>query len=175
MFKFFIPIILLMFSSTMYFGYIKEQQEVKRSLKESIEITTGALNTQRDDIEKKIKELEEDRNKISQEDLGRLDRLVPARSSFDEIVFVHDVNTIAQRNGMTLQGLVFGGSSEVGDKFGTFSMGFSVTSTYEGFKKFMRDLEHSDQLIDISIASLSGGGESDEYIYSVSLITYWLP
>ena len=175
MFRFFIPIILLMFASTMYFGYIKEQQEVKMSLKESIKVATQALDIQRDDIEEKIQQLKEYESKIPQEDLDRLDRLVPARSSFDEIVFVHDVNTIARRNGMTLQGLSFGGSSEASGKFGTFSMGFSVTSTYEGFKKFMRDLEHSDQLIDISATSLSGGGGSEEFVYSVSLTTYWLP
>ncbi len=116
--------------------------------------------------------------------VNRLQLLLP--DNVDNIRLIIDINDIAARYHMQVQGISVGSSSSgstngspgssVGGgstAVGKVSLGFTVTSTYANFVAFLRDLERSLRLTDVSGISFSAGGK-DADTYSLAITTYWL-
>jgi Tfp pilus assembly protein PilO len=62
-------------------------------------------------------------------------------------------------------------TSEIGE----ISLTFNVESSYGDFKKFLRDLEQSLRIVDVSRLSFSeSSGEDDKINFQITLKTYWL-
>ena len=58
-------------------------------------------------------------------------------------------------------------------KYGTISLTFSVTSSYESFLAFLADIESSQRLVDVSSLAFSAGVDNN-YTFNVTIQTYWL-
>jgi hypothetical protein len=146
------------------------------------------LSLQKDEIEIKRGLLETTRKSIDQKDRDKLERMLPSFDTFDEAAFINDLNNIALRRGMVIEGVNLsdidsvGGELTTGEdslrsgKYKKVSCNFAVSSTYVGFKDFMKDLEKSEQIMDITVASFGSGRGLEEMSYQVSIdMYYWIP
>jgi len=64
-------------------------------------------------------------------------------------------------------------SASTQDDLGSVDLSFSVSSSYETFLTFLRDLERSLRLVDITKLSFNAAS-SDSYDFNVTIRTYWL-
>lgn len=133
------------------------------------------------------KRLTDKSNAIKPTDRANLERLLP--DAIDNIRLLIDIDSIALRYGLVLKNVRFTESQRQGasddssslsiggnDTIGTVTFGFSVSTRYETFKAFLRNLEQSLRLIDITELSVSASetATSDVYDYNVTMKTYWL-
>lgn len=134
-------------------------------------------------------------NEISEGDKDRLNKIVP--DHVDNVHLIIDVkDDIAARHGLFLRNLKTsstasaaaeaagrpGGLNETGggaapsaggDKYGVVTLSFNVTATYDQFMNFLKDLESSLRILDISKLTLTGN-QQGTYDFSIELKTYWL-
>jgi hypothetical protein len=98
-----------------------------------------------------------------------------------------DITNIAKAEGLTLTNISISGPDTTGGKavagalgpqespYGTVAFSFGIATTYEKFKQFLSDLEHSLRVMDITGITF---GESSSVtgvtVYSVQGQTYWL-
>jgi len=128
------------------------------------------------------------RASIDAESRERLEKLLP--DSIDNIRLIIDINNIAKPYNLFLNDLKLTGLDETGksdnttaaareaaiggnETIGSVTLSFAVTAQYEVFKQFMRDLEKSLRLVDVTDLSLKAA-EQDYYEFKVTLKTYWL-
>ncbi len=130
-------------------------------------------------------------NEISEADRARLNKIVP--DTVDNVRLIIDVkDDIAVKHNLFLKnikttspeapatrevpGAVPGAgtvTTQQGDKFGVATLSFSVTASYEKFMAFLRDLESSLRIMDISKLTISPN-DKGTYEFNVELKTYWL-
>ncbi|MCX6712594.1 MAG: type 4a pilus biogenesis protein PilO [Candidatus Vogelbacteria bacterium] len=133
-------------------------------------------------VNARITDLSGTYNNFAMADLTRLDELLP--DHVDNIQLIIDVNGIAKENGMAIKNIrvATGENGDMPDRklvavpdpsLGAMILSFSVTGTYEAYKKFLTDLASSLRLIDISSVAFATD-EKGIYTYNVSLKTYWL-
>lgn len=176
------PIILILISVGIFFTFIdpqyKEIQELNKDIAENNRMLNLAqeLKDKRDDLQDKF-------NSIGEEDRKTLEKILP--DTVDNVRLILDINNIANDVGIQITNIginneqdqdsvkkdVIDRTSATG--YGTLSLSFSVSSTYEIFKVFIERLEDSLRLVDIVDLSVLVG-ESDFYGYDVTLNTYWL-
>jgi hypothetical protein len=156
-----------------------------------VQVKALQVNTQSyDDALDKSQELKKIRddllkryNTFSSDNKAKLEDLLP--DNVDNIRLVIDINNIATRNSITVKNLSVGDTQNsknskntgavaaAASTVGTVDLGFTVTSDFDHFLKFLYDLEHSLRLIDIQKISFSVG-ETGTTDYSVTIRTYWL-
>jgi len=178
MFRFILPITFLFFAGSLYFEYIAPSFDKIDSANEEVANLKNTLDTNKQEIEKKIADLEKQMESISPEDEERLNLLVPLKNNFDEAAFISRMNSIAALNNMNLKGVQFSGGPDETLKddvedYGVFTMRFNVEGSYSKFIEFMIDIERSEPLLDVDVISFSSA-DKDDYNYGVSLSTYWL-
>jgi len=185
------------FTDRMVVGAPLQEQEV---IKESTGGIRALLTRQKqlndaidtaDQVGQKLDSLIKRYNQFDPADLARLDQLMPSYS--DNIQLIIDVNGIARRNGMLIKDAkvstsednraTTGQGAEVSNRsqkvtapdnrLGVMNLSFTVTGSYETYKKFLSDLANSLRIIDISSASFATT-DTGIYSYSVNLKTYWL-
>jgi len=121
--------------------------------------------------------------------LERLNKLLP--DHVDNVRLVLDLDNLAARHQMALQNVVVsqpqsssGGSSVIGaittskQRTDSLTLQFATRGTYENFIAFMRDLETSLRIVDLTSLKLSREtsqtGAEPIYRYDISMRTYWL-
>ena len=177
MFRFILPITFILFAASLYFSYISPTSNKIEVAKEEIASLNKTLSTQEEKIKERLSELKEQMDSISDKDKEKLYLLVPDKSAFNEAAFINDMNKIASLHSMRLDGVSF--SSQLGavedssEEYGVFTMSFGVEGTYHKFIEFVKDLERSEQLIDVNVTSFQST-DTGLYNYGVSLVTYWL-
>ncbi len=143
----------------------------------------------------KVEELQAQKNQIlnvynalPKADLARLDHLLPEK--LNAVKLIADMDGVAGRYGITMGNIrvseeaVDRGSSVSGDgsakAYRTTVVSFKFTANYQNMTAFLRDLEKSLQLIDITSISFNveekKAGESSSRLsdYQVSFQTYSL-
>jgi Tfp pilus assembly protein PilO len=135
-------------------------------------------------------------NSISESDKEHLNKIVP--DYVDNVRLIIDVkDDIAARHGLFLRNIrtsspdiptsqTVASSQGVkapttdtsrtapgGEKYGVVTLSFSVTTTYEQFVDFLKDLESSLRILDISKLTLAGN-DSGTFDFTVELKTYWI-
>lgn len=120
-------------------------------------------------------------NKISQENLDRLNKILPAQAG--AMKFILDMESIAQKNGMILKNIDIkekeGGeiSEKVnfGDEIKSWEMvplSLKLSGSYKSFYLFLKDIEKNLRLTDINAVTFSAG-EADFYEFVVEGTFYW--
>lgn len=184
------PIILIMLSIGIFFFFIdpiyKKIQVLNEEIKENNEMLTlvEKLQRERDSLQEKY-------NSIGDDKRARLEKVLP--DTVDNVRLILDINNIAKDFGIAIAGISINGggidvanesTSNLGNKslvsgnsntskYGTITVGFSVSATYDVFKQFLRRLEESLRLVDVRAFNVSAG-DGVFYNYSVTLDTYWL-
>lgn len=128
-------------------------------------------------------------NSISEGDKERLNKLVP--DNVDNVRLIIDVkDDIAARHGLFLKNIrtsspdipitngapATQGTANLASgqtSFGTVTLSFSVSTTYDQFMAFLKDLESSLRILDVSSLTLTTN-EEGTFDFAVELKTYWL-
>lgn len=183
------PILLIILSVGIFFMYIDPTYgEIKEKIQEQ-ERFDQALN--------KSKELQEIRDKLlakyntfSSRDLDRLAKLLP--DNVDNVRLVLDIDYIASIYGMRIKDVTIDTEKErkegtIGptkNKYESVTLSFSMVSSYDNLIKFIKDMEKSLRIVDVTNISLvaipnqldKDGApiREDLYKYNISVKTYWL-
>lgn len=178
---------LIIVSIAVFFGYINP--------------TYGAATGETSLAEKSIKELEEEKarytealnktieiedarkglivkyNAIPSEDREALEKLLP--DHIDSVRLILDINNVASEYGMALRNISLADEGPKGTTLGpgsehvqTVGLTFTVEGPYEKFRGFLRDMEKSLRLVDVT--SIGFAAAEDAYSYGVTLSTYKL-
>lgn len=162
----------------LFFGYTYKKYDQIKTLRADVSELKKDL-TQSLDILSKREDLKKRYAAFKQDDLDKLNSLLP--DYVDNIKLVMDMNSIAKRYGISLKAIKV--DEEKQDKtltagslknpYGSIGIAFKVTSTYENFVQFLRDLEKSLRIVDVTALSFKST-ETGVYDFGVALKTYWL-
>lgn len=148
-----------------------------------------ALKVESEEYNKALKEAESARthwdetirryNDISTADIERLEKFLP--DTIDNIRLLLDINEIAlgygtRLGGITIQRVASADPNAIGadnKPYGSLAVAFTVNTTYDVLTEFLKDLEQSLRIADVSILSFQAGVGSVN-TYEISLRTYWL-
>jgi Tfp pilus assembly protein PilO len=128
-------------------------------------------------------------NTFSSENLNKIEKLLP--DNVDNIRLILDLDGIASQYGIVVKNLsISGGTTSQNDDesnggigevvavesaLGEIGLSFDVTTSYENFKKFMRDLEQSLRIVDIKRLDIESQGSAGDLLkFSLDIRTYWL-
>ncbi len=130
-------------------------------------------------IREKRQVLQDKKDSFSQENIDRLEKLLP--DNIDNIKLVINLNQIAQSHNLTLKNIKLdptakaeaGKISQDNSKYGSVGLSFSVNSSYLNFQNFLTDLERSLRLVEVTDLAVTGT-DTGIYEFSLTLKTYWL-
>ncbi|MDP1624886.1 MAG: type 4a pilus biogenesis protein PilO [bacterium] len=131
------------------------------------------------------KELQAERDKfleiyngVTSTNRERLLKALP--DNIDNVRLIIDIDEVAKKYGMRIRNFSANSSEEskvVGDSskaHGTLTLSFTTTATYNTFLAFLKSLEQSLRVIDISSISFTASDTNPLHDYSVTIKTYWL-
>lgn len=176
--RFIIPIILLIISGMVFFGYIDPMYNEVKDLSKEEKLFNEALENSRE-LNSIYSALTEDRNTLSINDEERLKKLMP--DNVDNVRLIRDIDGIAGRYDMPMTnvGVDVSGEGTGGDlaanspQYGTATLNFTVEAPYKTFLAFLKDLERSLRIVDVVSISFVAS-EVDLYQYNVQVRTYWM-
>jgi Tfp pilus assembly protein PilO len=179
--------ILLLASAAIVFVYVKPVYEAPDTgivaLQGKIEVLKKA-RADLDELKQKQGDFLAKRSEISQEELERLERLLPRE--INPVLFVMELDTIAKEQGMSLKNIKFaetkkdtpapsGGAAATAKKpYETFTLSFDVTGPYANFTTFLQQIEQGLRVTDVTSITLVANDKVDVYQYAVKAQTYWL-
>lgn len=175
------PIIFILAGIAVFFFYTNPQfQALKGNISDQNQIVEA--NNKAATLRAVREKLTTDRNKINQTDVDKITKMLP--DGVENVGLIIDIDNIASKYGMRIRNTKVNdtGSTKASTvaiagpdtkKFGTISLSFAVTSTYENFIAFLRDLEASQRLVDVTSLTFASNKEG-RYEYNVTLQTYWL-
>ncbi len=172
------PIILILLSGLLLIGYVDPTYAKIRDLAEQQAEFDDALDRSKELINVRD-ELISRRNTFTENDRRRLDVMLP--NNVDNVRLIMDIDSIAARYGMSIQGVSVSeagtrsdeGIGPDGSAIGSIELRFSVSTEYEDFIAFLEDLERSLRLVDVHSISFTSG-VADFNNYAVGIRTYWL-
>ncbi len=192
--RYILPAILLIASIGSFFLVTNPMYASLRTLKTQSQAYSDALTNS-----KKLQSVRDQLNArysgFDPASLERLNKLLPDNP--DNIKMIIEIENIATPYGMILKnvkfdapkkktaesGFVTGTTDDLATAskdYGIFNLEFSTTGTYNNFQNFLKDLEKSLRIIDISsiaftsVDSATANGVSDVYKYDFKIKTYWL-
>lgn len=194
MFKFIIPTILIGISVLLFalftnpiYGDVTGLRATSASYEEAL-ANAKNLQSVRESLLSKY-------NGFSTEDVARLKKLLP--DNVDNIRLILEIQGIASNYGMQIKNVKYDAKKAAGVEtetpqnaaaareqvrdYGVFDMEFSTEGSYDNFVKFVRDMERSLRIVDVtSVAFSSVDGASAQslanniYKYDFKIKTYWL-
>jgi hypothetical protein len=188
---FILPLILIASSFAVFFGYVDPNykgganQTSSNYQQDGVVFLTSELAKYNDILQSSTKIVSQrdalitKRNNILAPDEAKLTRLLP--SNIDNIRLIIEISGIAQNRGLTAKNISVGDmtqttSNTIGQNsssYGTLSLTFTVTASYNDFLNLLKDLEKNLRLLDVTNISFHST-ESGLYDYTVTLNTYWL-
>lgn len=176
--QYLIPIIILLASGGIFFtliGPLNEEVEATRTqsaLLEDALNNTRRIQSIRDDLLDRF-------NAISVENIDKVEKLLP--DNVDNVRLILEVDKVASRYGMLIRDIsitspeeesedILGPNEEV---YGSIDVQFSISGSYNAFRRFIVDLEKSLRIVDIRQLSFSVA-EEGFVSYSLGVRTYWL-
>ncbi len=173
-----ISIVLVLASVGAFFGYIDPTYKDIKDLGEERAGYTRALNNSKQLQEEKEKFLQK-YNSIAFSDRDKLLKLLP--DHIDNVRLIIDIDEMARKYNIPIGNFDASASSDTSAviganqaPYGTLTMSFSITASYSTFLTFMRDLERSLRILDITSIGFSASDTGQVYDYNVTIKTYWL-
>ena len=172
-----IPVLLLIFSAGVFYFYISPGYEKITHLQEEVRQYEAALEdafalaSVRDALVTTY-------NNFSSSDLTRLEEMLP--QEVDTVRLAAEINGIGQKYGITISGFDVseqGAPTEeeiAASPYRTLLVTFSFDSSYENFTQFLKDLESSTHLVNVSEAGFQEATTGGRQTYHLSLHTYVL-
>lgn len=219
MMNYIMPIILILASGGMFFGYINptytavtgssniEEKSITELQSEEKDYTDALVKTA--GIERIRTGLAAKFDKIDPEDQKKIEKMLP--DHIDSVRLIIDINNIGAKYGMSLNNILLTASGVVpaatskpvtssaapapdetlsvgpdGSVYNSIKLGFTITGSYGNFIQFLKELEESLRVVDVTSLSFgvnknvtvtsgqSGSGASDMYTYNMTIRTYYL-
>ena len=199
--KFIFPIILIVIAGAIFFVFtdpilnqllvVDPQSGTLKGgvfplLSERSDLNTALSNSEK--LRTASQSLVDKYNALSETERTGVDKLLPDR--IDNVQLVIDVNSIADKYGMTIKNIKIKSEEEVAAASRTTArssarkpvastlektanLSFTVTGSYNQLRNFLTDLARSLRLVDVVGLSFSAG-DQDLYQFNVDLKTYWL-
>jgi Tfp pilus assembly protein PilO len=181
-----IAILLTVSATGLFYVYINPTWEDIKALRiEKAEYDEALANSHK--VQEARDELLEKYNHPAPSDLKRLEKLLP--DNVDNIRLIIEIDKVAARYNMILKNVKVSASAvsastggqglqaEV-SPYGTAELSFDVTGQYETYRTFIKDLQESLRIIDITRISFNVGKEEKDnfrgYEFQTALQTYWL-
>lgn len=177
--KLLVPVIALLVSAGVFFGYVDPTYEKVKA--------TKLVDVQFNQALGKSRELQEIRdsllsrfNTFSQEDLDRLVKMLP--DNIDNVRLILDIDGIASKYNMRTRNVQIteraaDGADTINVNTGpvdSIVLSFSVAGSYDSFVEFLKDLESSLRIVDVLSLKFDSTKPGDLYEFGVSIRTYWL-
>jgi Tfp pilus assembly protein PilO len=157
---------------------------IKTLMTERDRLQAGLATTA--ELQKISTELQDRVNKISNDDLARLDRYLP--DSIDNVQLILDVNSIARSSGMQIKNIKITTDAVVSPdtstaatttgaiepQISTLRMSFAVSGPYESLLSFLDNLSQSLRVLDVETLDFQATPDKNFYQYNVTIKTYWL-
>jgi Tfp pilus assembly protein PilO len=170
-------VIVIIASMGLFFGYVDPTYSAIKELKTEKADYNRALNNSKE-LQAERDKLLEKFNKMPKTDLDKLTKLLP--DHIDNVRLVIDIDEMAKTYGMRIRNFKADANEKkdsIGKDataYGTLTLSFSTTASYTTFLAFMRDLEQSLRVIDVTSISFAANEASQFYDYNVTVKTYWL-
>lgn len=171
---------MLILSGIVFFFYVNPKYDDIKVLRAEEEKFDVALNRSQELIAVRDALLAKF-NGFSSNDVDRLEKLLP--DNVDNVRLILDLDGIAAAHGISLQEVSVAQVTETvpdGDELGpstsvigSFDLDFSVTTRYDSFINFIRDIEDSLRVLDIQRINTTKS-DVDNSSYDVTIRTYWL-
>ena len=180
---------LIVASAGLFYVYVgPTYDEIGVLRAEKAEYDSALANSQK--VQDARNDLLEKYNAFAPTDLRRLEKLLP--NYLDNIRLIIEIDSVASRYNMILKNVQVsapsGPASEATPNtnqalptetlpYGAADLSFSVSGTYETYRSFIKDLEYSLRIVDITTISFSSAKDDkgfDTYDFKTSLRTYWL-
>ena len=189
-----IALILIIIAIGLYFTFTRSYYAELQVLEATNASYLTAINNSKDLIKTRDQVLAQ-YNSITDQDKARLDTFLP--NNINNVRLVIDINSIAARHGIALQGLasninsvMANGSTETPGSTITarsaavsvpnanltatpMNISFSFSATYDNANSFIQDLEASLRLFDVTHFGFTVN-DTGIYTYNIQLTTYWL-
>jgi Tfp pilus assembly protein PilO len=170
--QFLLSIISIALAAAVFVGYVHPTYQVIQGLQSEVVEFDEAL-TKAKELRTLLTTLADERNAISEEQLQRLEKLLP--DHIDSIRLVMDTDNIASRYGMRITNVRLDKqTAQSTAPYGSMVLNFSVPARYETFQEFLDNLEESLRLVDVVSLSFTAPGANSTTMVSVGLRTYWL-
>jgi hypothetical protein len=171
-------IILIVASLGLFFGYI---DPTYKHIKQEVSATKGeyaqALENSKN-VKEERERLMNDYKVIDKENITKLTKMLP--DNIDNVRLLIDLDEIAKDYSMRIRDFRTNTAEKtdtIGQgvaNYGTLTLTFSTTATYGTFLSFLRDLERSLRILDVTTISFAASDTNDVYDYNITLKTYWL-
>lgn len=179
-------VVILIASIAVVFIYIKPTYEDSYSGIVALQEKKANLLQARSDLDvlkKKQTELFALRNEISQNDLNRLERMLP--KEINQVLFIMELDTIARDQGMSLKNIKFNDAKKEATAlatpsatpkktYETFTVTFDISGRYQNFNTFLGLIEQGLRVTDVTSITLVANDKVDIYQYTVKVQTYWM-
>jgi len=172
--------ILLLISAGLFFTFTNSQYqkigEVRSTISEYQDIldNASALTAKRDDLLVKYRN-------IPKSNIDDLIKSLP--DNIDIVKLSMDFDAIASRYGISIKSIQVTKDKEEGNStiivsskdknVGRVIISFSFISSYDNFKRFLRDIENNLRIVNIKSLDFQSA-ENGLYQYKISIETYWL-
>lgn len=181
----FTAVVLIGLAIGLYFTYTNKQIDQIKATSSVNDGYISALSSAKELIRLR-EQVNNDWKKVSSDDQQRLAKMIP--DTVDNIRLVIDLNSIAVKNGFSLKNIRASASSDSKKDTGvrtsnsnriatptldTVTVSFSATAPYGQFINFLKDLELSLRIMDLTHLTLSAS-DTGTYDFGVELKTYWL-
>lgn len=186
MFRFLFPIILVGVAVAGFFFFTNPIRGEILDLKTTVGAYSKALDNSKA-LSEVRDQLAAKRSSFSQEDLDKLEKLLP--DSVENIKLVLEIEQMAAVHGMALKNVEYdptfaekdsadsrsrADSFDTNQEYGTFELVFTTEGPYDRFLGFLKDLEYSLRIVDVKNIEFSATEQKDVYQYTFTINTYWL-
>lgn len=183
------PLILIVLAVGIYFTFTRVKIDELQAIRQVNAQYEQALKNS----EKLVKvrdSVRDNYNKISQDDQERLEKILP--DNVDNVRLIIDVSGVAARHGIVMKnvktttpkdasepvvdsgiGQDMSGQTQTQGSYSTVTLSFDVSSNYQNFLNFLKDIEASLRIIEVSKITIKST-ETGVYDYNVEIKTFWL-
>lgn len=176
--RLFLPIVFILVSIGLFVGFTNPQYQAIK-LRDAEQQKIQEANKKAAQLRAVRETLTQERNQISEIDIQKMKKLIP--DGVENVGLIIDINNIAAKYGVNIKNTrVNEGSTNRGDvlgpdgtRYGSISLSFTINTSYENFLAFLRDLESSLRLVDVTTLAFASTKDG-KYDFNVTLQTYWL-
>jgi Tfp pilus assembly protein PilO len=182
------PLILIVLAVGIYFTFTRAKIDELQAIRQVNAQYEQAL----ENSEKLIKvrdAVKDNYNKIGIDDQERLEKILP--DNVDNVRLIIDISGVAARHGIVMKNVKtttpkdasepvanpgidqVSGDGSTQSTYSTVTLSFDVSSNYQNFLNFLKDIEASLRIIEISKITVKSN-DTGVYDYNVEVKTFWL-
>ena len=174
--RFILPILLVLVACTLFFGFTRpiiDEISIKQAKADELDSALSNDKNLRKVREKKLA----DYNSFSPAELDSINRMLP--DSIDNVRLIIDMNNIATKYNMRVKNAKIKSDSMApqvigsSQTYGSVTLSFNVSGSYNDLRLFLHDLETSLRLVDVTSLSFNAS-DKDMNDYSIEVRTYWI-